>query len=117
MAESQFSRPFTVWDCLDQWRPLRRRIETERRRLDKANALLTALECALHEEEIEPVVAADATSVVRALIDDALKGLDVVSLAGGEAKPPATVESSADADTMDDEKEDDGPDLDEDDQD
>lgn len=113
MVETQFSRPFIVWDCLDHRRPLGRRIEMERRRLNKANAVLTALECALNEEEIESIAAADATSVVRELIDGALRGLDAVSLAKGEAQPPAPEEDATDTDTMEEEE----PDNDEDDKD
>lgn len=125
MAATQFSRPFTVWDCLDHRRPLGRRIEAERRRLNKASAVLTALECALNEEEIEPIVAADAANVVRGLIDRAIDRLDVVSLARGEAMPPATgsgvldertqVERQAGQSDVDGrEQDDDGPDVDDD---
>ena len=113
MAATQFSRPFTIWDCLDHRRPLGQRIEMERRRLNKANAVLTALECALNEEEIAFTVAADATSVVRELIHGAIRGLDAVSLAKGEAKPPAVEESASNAGTTEDEKEDDEPGNDE----
>lgn len=90
MAATQFSRPFTIWDCLDHRRPLGRRIDDERRRLQKANTILVALEYTLNEEEIEPIVAADAANVVRELIEHAIDGLDTVSLARGEARPPAT---------------------------
>lgn len=48
-----------------------------------------ALEYTLNEEEIEPIVAADAANVVRELIEHAIEGLDTVSLARGEARPHA----------------------------
>jgi hypothetical protein len=48
------------------------------------------LEYTLNEEEIEPIVAADAANVVRELIEHAIDALDTVSLARGEARPPAT---------------------------
>lgn len=86
-------------------------------RLQKANAVLVALEYILNEEEIEPIIAADAASVVRELVGHAIEGLDAVSLARGEAKPPATEESATGAGTTEDENEDDGPDTDEDDED
>ena len=99
MAATQFSRPLTVWDCLDHRRPLGRRIDDERRRLQKANAILVALEYTLNEEEIEPIVAADAANVVRELIEHAIDGLDTVSLARGEARPPATGSGATDEPT------------------
>jgi hypothetical protein len=90
MAATQFSRPCTIWDCLDHRHPLGIRIDDERRRLQKANAVLEALEYTLKEGEIEPIVAADAAGVVRELVEHAIGALDSVSLARGEARSPAT---------------------------
>jgi hypothetical protein len=130
MAATQFSRPCTIWDCLDDCRPLGGRIDDERRRLQKASAVLMALECALNEDGIEPIVAADAANVARGLIEHAVTRLDGVSLARG-ARPaaaegnvsrqqaevvPQATEGIAQDDT-DDEEEEDDPDADEDDDD
>lgn len=95
--------------------------------MSKASAVLKSLECALNEEEVESIVAADAANVVRGLIDHAIDALDVVSLAKGEARPPATESGVLDgraeleqqagqSDTDDREQDGDEPDVDDDDE-
>lgn len=64
--------------AVDQCTGLRSKIESERRRLQRACAVLTCLQCAC-DEEIE-VDAGDVAHVARELVLAALQGLDTAML-------------------------------------
>lgn len=79
MGAAKFTRRATARDLLNISDAARERIEVERRRLQKASAVLACLIYAVNHDEpgIDP---GDVASVTRELIDRAVLALDIVVL-------------------------------------
>lgn len=80
MAGTESNRPATCRDCLGPSHPVRLRIEAERRRLQRAQAVIGVLGYCLNHEAIEVEEAGDVATVAGDLIGQAINGLDVAEL-------------------------------------
>lgn len=79
MGVAKSTRRATVRHVLDPSDPLHQRIETERRRLQKADAILACLVFAVNHDA-PSIDAADVAAIVSELISAAVDGLDIVKL-------------------------------------
>lgn len=79
MAADEFNRPADAGDSLDVPEPVRRRIERERRRLQRASAVLRCLVYAANHDA-PGIDCGDVARVALKLIERALDALDVVKL-------------------------------------
>lgn len=79
MAAANSTRPATAGDVRDPLHPICQRIEAERRRLQKASAVLACLVYSANHDAPD-IDAGDVASVVRDLIDRAVLALDAVDL-------------------------------------